>query len=98
MRSVRSCCGAAPTSTSSPDDVWRDAVWPWAVWPWAGFALWHLAPQLVLPSPGGRMQFLPRRLTDGCGVRVALFRLGQGADEGPIDALTSNGLEARYSR
>jgi len=46
MRSVRSCCGAAPTSTSSPDDVWRGAVWPWA-----GFALSHPAPQLVLPSP-----------------------------------------------
>ena len=84
-----------------PDDVWRGAVWPWA-----GFTLWHLAPQLVLPSPRGRVQFLagaalvgaasarvawrtrglrwtlaPHVLTDACGVRVALFRLGQRTDD-----------------
>jgi membrane protease YdiL (CAAX protease family) len=80
-----------------PDDVWRGAVWPCA-----GFTLWHLSPQLVLPSHRGRMQFLagaalvggatarvawrtrglrwtlaPHILIDACGVRVALFRLGQ---------------------
>ena len=55
-------------------------------------------PNLYCPHPVAGCSFSPGRLTDGCGVRVALFRLGQGADEGPIDALTSNGLEARYSR
>jgi hypothetical protein len=84
-----------------PDDLWRGAVWPWA-----GFTLWHLAPQLVLPSPRGRARFLAGAalvgaaaariawrtrglrwtlashvLTDACGVRVALFRLGQHADD-----------------
>lgn len=36
-----------------PGDVWRGAVWPWA-----GFTLWHLAPQVILPSRHGRAKFL----------------------------------------
>ena len=36
-----------------PDDVLRGAVWPLA-----GFSIWHLAPQIVLPSRFGRWQFL----------------------------------------
>ena len=36
-----------------PDDVMRGAVWPLA-----GFSLWHLAPQIVLPSRMGRWQFV----------------------------------------
>jgi membrane protease YdiL (CAAX protease family) len=36
-----------------PDDVVRAALWPLA-----GFTLWHLAPQLVHPSPRGRVGFL----------------------------------------
>jgi len=35
------------------DDVVRGALWPLA-----GFTLWHLAPQLVYPSPRGRAAFL----------------------------------------
>jgi hypothetical protein len=35
-----------------PDDVWRGAVWPRA-----GFTMWHLAPQVVLPSRHGRARF-----------------------------------------
>jgi hypothetical protein len=36
-----------------PDDVWRGAVWPWI-----GFTVWHLAPQVILPSRHGRLPFL----------------------------------------
>jgi hypothetical protein len=35
-----------------PGDVVRGALWPLA-----GFALWHLAPQLILPSQLGRWRF-----------------------------------------
>src|SRR4051794_30772354 len=36
-----------------PGDVVRGALWPLA-----GFTVWHLAPQLVYPSPRGRAGFL----------------------------------------
>jgi hypothetical protein len=36
-----------------PDDVLRGAFWPLA-----GFSIWHLAPQIVLPSRMGRWQFV----------------------------------------
>jgi hypothetical protein len=36
-----------------PTDVLRGALWPLA-----GFALWHLAPQLILPSSMGRSRFV----------------------------------------
>lgn len=36
-----------------PDDAIRGAVWPLA-----GFSIWHLAPQIVLPSRMGRWQFV----------------------------------------
>lgn len=90
-----------------PHDVWRGAVWPWV-----GFTVWHLAPQIVLPSRHGRIGFLagaalvgaasaraawktrglrwtlgPHILTDACGVRAALFRLGRPEEDGqPLTA------------
>jgi Type II CAAX prenyl endopeptidase Rce1-like len=36
-----------------PDDPWRGAAWPWI-----GFTVWHLAPQVILPSRRGRVKFL----------------------------------------
>jgi len=36
-----------------PGDVVRGALWPLA-----GFSIWHLAPQIVLPSRMGRWQFV----------------------------------------
>jgi len=36
-----------------PDDLWNGAVWPTV-----GFVLWHLAPQVILPSRRGRAPFL----------------------------------------
>jgi Type II CAAX prenyl endopeptidase Rce1-like len=36
-----------------PEDVIRGCLWPLA-----GFTLWHLAPQLILPSSKGRRQFV----------------------------------------
>ena len=36
-----------------PDDAVRGALWPLA-----GFSLWHLAPQIVLPSRHGRAGFV----------------------------------------
>ena len=36
-----------------PDDLVRGAAWPLA-----GFSIWHLAPQIVLPSRMGRWQFV----------------------------------------
>jgi hypothetical protein len=72
--------------------------------------LWHLAPQIVLPSHHGRAGFLggaalvgaasarvawttrglrwtlvSHVLTDACGVRAALFRLGWTSDRLPAD-------------
>jgi hypothetical protein len=41
-----------------PGDVVRGALWPLT-----GFTVWHLAPQLILPSPLGRGRFL-------CGTAV----------------------------
>jgi len=80
-----------------PDDPWRGAAWPWI-----GFTVWHLAPQVILPSRRGRAQFLvgaglvgaasarvawttrslrwtllAHVLTDACGVRATLYRLGR---------------------
>ena len=79
-----------------PDDPWRGAAWPWI-----GFTVWHLAPQVIVPSHRGRAQFLvgaglvgaasarvawttrslrwtllAHVLTDACGVRATLYRLG----------------------
>ena len=85
-----------------PDDPWRGAAWPWI-----GFTVWHLAPQVILPSRRRRVKFLvgaglvgaasarvawtmrslrwtllAHVLTDACGVRAALYRLGR-PDAGP---------------
>jgi membrane protease YdiL (CAAX protease family) len=86
-----------------PEDPWRGAGWPWI-----GFTIWHLAPQIILPSRRGRAQFLvgaglvgaasarvawkTRRLrwtllahvlTDACGVRATLYRLGRPDPDPP---------------
>ena len=47
------------------------------VWPLAGFALWHLAPQTVLPSTFGRWQFVAGATLVGLGSAVAAWR-GRG--------------------
>jgi membrane protease YdiL (CAAX protease family) len=85
-----------------PEDPWRGAAWPCI-----GFTVWHLAPQIILPSRRGRAQFLvgaglvgaasarvawktrglrwtlpAHVLTDACGVRATLYRLGH-PDPGP---------------
>ena len=50
-----------------PDDPWRGAGWPWV-----GFTIWHLAPQLILPSRRGRARFLAGAgLVGAAAARVA---------------------------
>jgi membrane protease YdiL (CAAX protease family) len=50
-----------------PDDPWRGAIWPWA-----GFTVWHLAPQMILPSRRGRAPFLAGAgLVGAASARVA---------------------------
>lgn len=52
-----------------PDDVVRGAVWPLA-----GFALWHLAPQVILPATMGRFGFLAGAAAVGAASGVTVWR------------------------
>jgi membrane protease YdiL (CAAX protease family) len=54
-----------------PDDVVRGALWPLA-----GFTVWHLAPQLVLPSSRGRLGFLVGATVVGATCTAAARRTG----------------------
>jgi membrane protease YdiL (CAAX protease family) len=54
-----------------PDDVVRGALWPLA-----GFTLWHLAPQLILPSPRGRVRFLLGAAVVGAASTAGAWRTG----------------------
>jgi membrane protease YdiL (CAAX protease family) len=54
-----------------PDDVVRGALWPLA-----GFTVWHLAPQLVLPSSRGRLGFLVGATMVGATCTAAARRTG----------------------
>lgn len=55
-----------------PDDTLRGGVWPLV-----GFALWHLAPQVVLPSRHGRWRFVLASAAVGTISTVAARR-GKG--------------------
>lgn len=55
-----------------PDDALRGAVWPLM-----GFALWHLAPQLILSSRLGRMRFVLGSAVVGAAATVTARR-GEG--------------------
>jgi len=72
--------GTAVVNATGEELLWRgayldafpDEPWPGAVWPWVGFTLWHLAPQLILPSRRGRAQFLAGAgLVGAASARVA---------------------------
>jgi membrane protease YdiL (CAAX protease family) len=52
-----------------PDDVVRGALWPLA-----GFTVWHLAPQLVLPSSRGRLPFLLGAAAVGAACTATAWR------------------------
>lgn len=52
-----------------PDDVILGAVWPLA-----GFSLWHLAPQIVLPSRIGRWPFVLGAAFVGSASTVSAWR------------------------
>ncbi|TRW44073.1 type II CAAX prenyl endopeptidase Rce1 family protein [Georgenia yuyongxinii] len=54
-----------------PDDAARGRLWPLA-----GFTVWHLAPQLVLPSRRGRLPFLAGALLVGATATVVGSRCG----------------------
>jgi len=47
-----------------------------ALWPLAGFTVWHLAPQLVLPSSRGRAGFLLGAAFVGAASTAAAWRTG----------------------
>jgi hypothetical protein len=55
-----------------PGDVARGAVWPLA-----GFALWHLAPQRILPATIGRWQFVAAAALVGTASTLPAWR-GRG--------------------
>lgn len=55
-----------------PDDVWKGAIWPLT-----GFALWHLAPQTILPSRIGRGRFVAGAAVVGAASTLAAWR-GEG--------------------
>jgi membrane protease YdiL (CAAX protease family) len=52
-----------------PEDITRGAVWPLA-----GFSLWHLAPQIVLPSRMGRWPFVLGAAFVGSASSVSAWR------------------------
>jgi len=54
-----------------PGDVVRGALWPLA-----GFTVWHLAPQLILPSRRGRATFLMGAAVVGTTSSVVAWRTG----------------------
>jgi len=54
-----------------PEDVVRGALWPLA-----GFSLWHLAPQIVLPSRRGRWAFVAGASVVGTASTCASWRAG----------------------
>jgi hypothetical protein len=54
-----------------PDDVLRGALWPLV-----GFALWHLAPQIILPSRRGRWPFLAGATVVGAASTFSAWRSG----------------------
>jgi hypothetical protein len=47
-----------------------------SLWPLAGFSLWHLAPQIVLPSRFGRVGFLVGAAAVGAGSARVAWRTG----------------------
>jgi hypothetical protein len=47
-----------------------------ALWPLAGFTLWHLAPQVVLPSSRGRVRFLVGAPVVGAASTATAWRTG----------------------
>ncbi|MGY1781954.1 CPBP family intramembrane glutamic endopeptidase [Geodermatophilus sp. SYSU D01036] len=54
-----------------PGDVARGALWPLA-----GFTVWHLAPQLILPSSRGRARFLLGAAVVGAASTTVAWRTG----------------------
>jgi membrane protease YdiL (CAAX protease family) len=52
-----------------PEDVLRGAIWPLA-----GFSIWHLAPQIVLPSRIGRWRFVLGAAFVGSASAVSAWR------------------------
>jgi len=54
-----------------PDDVVRGALWPLL-----GFAMWHLAPQIVLPSSRGRWPFVAAATVVGAASTYSAWRSG----------------------
>jgi Type II CAAX prenyl endopeptidase Rce1-like len=65
-RVLATMVGSAALNATSEELLWRGMfleVFPddpvrGALWPLAGFSLWHLAPQIVLPSRHGRAGFV----------------------------------------
>jgi membrane protease YdiL (CAAX protease family) len=47
-----------------------------ALWPLAGFTAWHLAPQVVRPSPRGRTPFVLGSAVVGASATVTAWRTG----------------------
>ncbi|MGA7271253.1 MAG: CPBP family intramembrane glutamic endopeptidase [Acidimicrobiia bacterium] len=55
-------------------DMFPDSVVKGAIWPLAGFSLWHLAPQIILPSRLGKLRFLAGATVVGAVAAMTVWR------------------------
>jgi membrane protease YdiL (CAAX protease family) len=75
-----------------PSDVMRGALWPLA-----GFTVWHLAPQLVLPSSLGRWRFLLGAAVVGSAATASAWRTG-GLRSGLLPHVLTDACGVRAAR
>lgn len=83
-RVLANMLGTAAVNATAEELLWRGLfleVFPGdpvrgALWPLAGFSLWHLAPQLVLPSRHGRAGFVLGAALVGAASTVVSWRAG----------------------
>lgn len=76
--------GSAAVNATAEELLWRgmflevfpDDVVLGALWPLAGFGLWHLAPQIVLPSRHGRWAFVAGAVLVGSASALVSSRSG----------------------
>lgn len=87
-RDVEAPTAAVMVGTAVVNAVGEELLWravflpqtgqrPWAmVWSLTGFTLWHFAPQLILPSPLGRMRLVAGSAAVGFASTAAACRAG----------------------
>jgi hypothetical protein len=81
-RSARNSCRTVAVNAVGEELLWRGTVldqFPGdivvgALWPLAGFTVWHLAPQVILPSSRGRAAFLLGAAVVGAACTAVAWR------------------------